>query len=845
MALDHLIPPPDISEPATPDMSHAVLPSATTANVSKVQLHRLDDARANLTPPPSTHLQSSSRGKARTPTPPVSQISTPPPTIELQGQNARSLPTFTGVLSGEQLEAASAEELRLKVVELQAAVHHEKMQAAHYKLQYNMLAQESAAAIERMQVEAHMAQTESDVIAQAEQSKVPVTPLPQQEGFVPVHKALYQRMIRDIQLLRETVQALEREGKDQDRMINMQSDEIASLRDRALLMGERILQSREQHNRSRRAQFSSRVDATPRSVYNTPHRGHVSNRQQPQAFAALIQASEMASQESARSAGKKGHSRNVHSTSSLPSTPQRSQKVQQQAAYHTPSGRQQPRKIPSTAPVARMSAIRTPDVYAHSSLPVSHTQDPQSDGTVSASDNDSEAETDILDQDDEIPQSQASLSASQMLRASQEQQSKRDSFEGRGMLEPSRRTGGEKLRQTKLFGQVRKSNVVRAGYDEDEPAAKRSRTGDAGGDLEVVIKQRENERLSYLVSDDKTTLFNSAVFTARKAIRDVPRKKAKTSKVRISHSQRTDASALIWFSKKSQSAPFVYSSHTMPTRAITTAVARNSVFNTRELLENIMHHLTVRDIVQLRRVCKDWQHAIESSPSLLRKIFGKRIPNRDIWVTDTLTHTMRPYSKRRIQEISELNNIERRYLLARPTYLNTAFFKRTPESAETPILQRAQYCERLSFISQPDQVKQNTIWQCMYVCQPPVSNAHIHLRYSERKYDKTSRCYHIVDHGLRIEVTNHMAGGVRYEDILSAMYAAIETEHPGRDASEFEIRVMDEGHRRGSEVYLLGALFASEKEIGEVEMLKDKEVWSEETMEFIRGMDRKPQLYLS
>lgn len=479
-SLDNLIPPPEISEPATPEMSHAALPSATTANVSKVQSHRLDDARVNLTPPPSTQIPSSSRGKARTPTPPVSQISTPPPTIELQGQNGRSLGAFAGILSGEELEAASSEELRLKVLELQAAVQHEKMQAAHYKLQYNMLAQESAAAIERMQVEARMAQTESDVIAQAEQSKVPVTPLPQQEGFIPVQKALYQRMVRDIQLLRESAQALERENKDQERMLTMQDDEIASLRDRATLMGERIRQSREQQNRSRRAQFSSRVDATPRSVYNTPQRGHISNRQQPQAFAALIQASEMASQESARSAGKKGHSRNVHSTSSLPSTPQRSQKVQQQA-YQTPSGRQQPRKIPSTAPVARMSAMRTPDVYAQSSLPVSHTQDPQSDGTVSASDNDSEAETDILDQDDEIPQSQASLSASQMLRTSQEQQIKRESFEGRGMLEPSRRTGGEKLRQTKLFGQVRKSNVVRAGYDEDEPPAKRSRTGDAGG----------------------------------------------------------------------------------------------------------------------------------------------------------------------------------------------------------------------------------------------------------------------------------------------------------------------------------------------------------------------------
>lgn len=128
----------------------------------------------------------------------------------------------------------------------------------------------------------------------------------------------------------------------------------------------------------------------------------------------------------------------------------------------------------------------------------------------------------------------------------------------------------------------------------------------------------------------------------------------------------------------------------MLTRAITTAAARNTVFHTRELLETIIHHLTVRDVIQLRRVCSAWKYTIESSTSLLRKIFVIRVPTGDLWVTDTFTHTMRPYSNKRIQEISELNNIEPRYLLARPSELNTAFFKRKPESEKTQILQRAQ-----------------------------------------------------------------------------------------------------------------------------------------------------------
>jgi hypothetical protein len=100
---------------------------------------------------------------------------------------------------------------------------------------------------------------------------------------------------------------------------------------------------------------------------------------------------------------------------------------------------------------------------------------PLSEGTVSAHEDDSEAETDIIEQDefDAVSESQASRAASQMLRSSQEQQAKRDSFKGSGMLQ----SGSEKMKQTKLFGTIRKANVDRG----DERPAKRARTGEAVG----------------------------------------------------------------------------------------------------------------------------------------------------------------------------------------------------------------------------------------------------------------------------------------------------------------------------------------------------------------------------
>ncbi|KAK4493791.1 hypothetical protein PRZ48_014976 [Zasmidium cellare] len=485
--LDSLIPPPNVSEPTTPELSHTTIPESTAAAVSKVQSSRIENAPRNMTPPPSTQVPSSSRPKTRTPTPPISHISTPPPTVELSADSQRSrlASGLVGTMSVTELEAASPEELRLKVTELQAAFQEAKMSAAHHKLQYQMLSQESAAAIERMAVEAKMAQFENEVIHHAEQARAAATPQPSpaQEGMIPVQKDLYQRMCREIQLLREANNDLHTESEARQATINRQEDQIASLSDKVILMRERIYENRERLHKHRRPQMQHQVESTPRSVYSpAQHRSHPNSQQQSQPFAALLQASEMVSQESARSAprgihGKKGHVRNMHSTSSLPSTPQRIQKVQ----YETPSmNRHQPLKVPSTAPVPRTSAMRTPDVYAQS-LPVSQGSQkagPPSDGTVSASDhdNDSEAETDIIEQDDEINVSQASRAASQMLRSSHEQQAKRDSFKGNGMLQP------KTMKQTKLFGAVRKANVDRS----EEPPAKRARTNSSAVGLGIA-----------------------------------------------------------------------------------------------------------------------------------------------------------------------------------------------------------------------------------------------------------------------------------------------------------------------------------------------------------------------
>jgi hypothetical protein len=367
------------------------------------------------------------------------------------------------------------------------------MSAAHHKLQYEMLAQESNAALERMAVEAHMTQCENQIIYHAEQTKSAVAPETSgqlQEGTIAVQKDLYHHMLRDIQLLGEAHSALEEEYEAQERIIKRQEHEIASLTDKVTLMRELVQgRTRDARDAPQAARRHNRVGSTPVSAFSTPHRNHLSGRESAQPFAALLQASEMASQDAARSSsarGRKGHARNAQSLSQLPTTPQSFRKFAD--AYHTPQGRQQASRVPATMPVPRQPALRTPDVYSRTALPMASatgTSRALSEGTVSASENndndeiDSEADTDIIEPDELVADSQASRAASQMLRSSQEQQAKRESFQGSGMLPPpttatkNSAVNRDRFKQTKLFGAVRKSNVERS---EGSRPAKRPRT---------------------------------------------------------------------------------------------------------------------------------------------------------------------------------------------------------------------------------------------------------------------------------------------------------------------------------------------------------------------------------
>jgi hypothetical protein len=473
------------SAPITPQPSHTRIPQGTTDVVSKVQAERVANASdgntsISLTPPPSAQVPNNARinkSHTPTPTPSDSQISTPPPTLSQESLVRHG--GFAHAMTNEQIAAAPADDLRLKVAELQAAYRDAKMNAAHHRLQYQMLAQESAAAIERMAVEARMVQCENEVIHVAEQARATTVPMiapPVQDGTIPVQKDLYQRMCRDIQQLSETNTFLEAEHRLQEKLIFRQDNEIAGLSDKVQMLRDRIREHREHQTRLRGANFGGYLESGPQSVLSTPRRPPMTSREQAQPFAALLQASAMAREEvgsskpaASRLMGKKGHSRNTQSLSSLPATPNRAQKQPQ--LFQTPQASLNFRAMPSTAPVPRISNLRNPEFYSQQKPSLKRMHGPGSDGTVSASDNDndSEAETEILEPD-QIDESRASFSAARMLRANPEALSQPEEHNFR----PAKRGAQGSMRQGKLFGAVKKSNTVRAG--EDEPPTKKPRT---------------------------------------------------------------------------------------------------------------------------------------------------------------------------------------------------------------------------------------------------------------------------------------------------------------------------------------------------------------------------------
>jgi hypothetical protein len=411
---------------------------------------------STITPPPSSQVPSQKQ-VLRTPSPVPSQLTSPPPTNRSVNLHHTSQHVVLSDLpTPEQVNMASMEQLRGMVEQLSLAVRDARTSAAHFKLQHNMLILDSQKATERMNVELEMTQREVEVLQESEERRRMDS---HGSAQMTANAALITDLNRHCQLLqseneefRDVLARATRDLEDKDGQLLTLKEENQRLR-------HRIRQNREHMN----GLLDSVSDGSPRSLLGTPHRTphhtttprHIatgrapmmqsSQGREPGAFDALLLADRVLnSQETATAPStpktqplrhRMGHTRNTHSLSSLPSTPSRRPFNVTGSVLRTP---------PHLTAIQEPPSVGQP-LPPHFALVAATRRRASSDSTITASSVDErEGELSGSDDEDAIPESQASQVATSMLRrtpsSSQQKQAR--------------------LTQSRIIGKVTKSSAT-------------------------------------------------------------------------------------------------------------------------------------------------------------------------------------------------------------------------------------------------------------------------------------------------------------------------------------------------------------------------------------------------
>jgi myosin heavy subunit len=388
-------------------------------------------------------------------------LTSPPPTTKISNQASTLAESPAALYLSDQIGNASVDELKSMVSELANALRDVRLSAAHYKLQYNMAVAQSEEASSRFEVEMAMAHREIDVLQEAEERRrtTAVSPVQslQEPPVNPANAIMMSELNRQCQMLQAENHQL-RDIIDQQRRVTQdQEGELASLAEE----NDR-LKSRIRRNRDHVAPFLPYLEqmndqSSPRSVFGTPYQSTPRNRvsrvppmsgensRGQSNFEALLLADKMLSQETATAPStptrsqatrsRYGHGRATHSMSSLPQTSSR-------RATHAQAG---PPRTPPT-----FSAVNIPQSAppVHYQQKMSHARRESSNSTITASSiDDEEAFTEI--EDDEVPESQASQAATNILRrVTSPKYASAPSSQSAQMI------------QSKIFGQVKKAHSM-------------------------------------------------------------------------------------------------------------------------------------------------------------------------------------------------------------------------------------------------------------------------------------------------------------------------------------------------------------------------------------------------
>ena len=427
-----------------------------------------------MTPPPSSQMatgdsrfaQHDSFSRLGLP------LASPPPTLRTEP------PISAGNLYGEvptmdAVERMNEEELRSLVSELLPALGEARISVAHSQLQHSLLAIETKESIKRAEVEHEAIKREVQVLQEG--SPVPAHAIsPVGSPNTSTQRNLHVALMHCRELQQENA-VFEKRLRASKKLIARLDSENVDLKEHVKLLRQRIKDNRDHLNDLQESGAVS-LNTTPRhglaslTVRGTPRTpasrrlpedfGSQTNPQTP--FDTLLQAAKWtgeatsvpASPSQQRQRKMPNHMRGTHSLSSLPTTPQR-RPMTAEGTMATPSSRIQ-HYYPNFSPPRTQLSYHPED----------HARDDR-ESTISLSDNE-----DGMEHVDDIPGSQASQVASQMLRRTLEEQSNRNNSSKRP---PS----SNSLRQGKLYGQVTKPLKRAAdddGYDTSIRSSKLAKT---------------------------------------------------------------------------------------------------------------------------------------------------------------------------------------------------------------------------------------------------------------------------------------------------------------------------------------------------------------------------------
>lgn len=340
------------------------------------------------------------------------------------------------VLSEQHVQQAQPDELRAIIARLMPLLHEARSDAAHHKLQYHMLTIETTEAMERIQVEMDMAQRETDLL-KANDRVEPCTPRADHHAdpsIRRVHADVWDTMVKETQILKSQNAQLEQLVSQHKRMVVQQESEIATLNDRITLYRERLRENRAHLNRYRRTAGFPDSPRKSQSVQSSPWTTR--ERDQPP-FAALLHASDLISGRSPTTPRTPTRRRRAASITPMPcETPQ----TLQSTRYL---------QVPQTAP-----PLRGPQFQPSGSERLASTRHQTTVLREVLVADESEAETDVPDQEESIKEAGSSLSAPHTPT-----RNRKSSTMG----------ASSGAAQQRIFGQVRKASVQR---DNTEALAK-------------------------------------------------------------------------------------------------------------------------------------------------------------------------------------------------------------------------------------------------------------------------------------------------------------------------------------------------------------------------------------